>query len=214
MKEKPILFSGPMVRALLEKRKTQTRRVIKPQPHFPFGVKRIVLVPDPWHDSAFAGTPAEGMGNKGPVEMQFHCEDFAGNLVARWDGKCPYAIGQRLWVRETWAAPWGRDYKFPSGESGILYRADNSTSFPNDGHWKPSIFMPRWASRIDRVVTGIRAERLQDISEEDAFDEGCFALGDCDCTAKVQYQNLWDSINGKTYPWASNPCLWVIEFDS
>jgi hypothetical protein len=83
-------------------------------------------------------------------------------------------------------------------------------------HWKPSIFMPRWASRITLEITNIRVERLQEITEEDAKAEGIenpfFASDRYWPTFKDRFETLWDSINGKTYPWSSNPWVWVIEF--
>lgn len=123
MAERPIICSGASVRAILDDKKTNMRRLVKPQPKFPFGVARIVLVPDPFHDDALQGTPAAGMGRKGPREMQWHCEDFAGNLVARWCGKCPYGVpGDLLWVRETWRiGAWDEN----CGEICVDYRADN-----------------------------------------------------------------------------------------
>ena len=154
MTEKPILFSGPMVRAILDGRKTMTRRTHR-------------------------------------IEAD------------------------RLWVRETWS------YDEPQ----VIYRADYNGDVPPEGKWRPSIFMPRKFSRITLEATGVRVERLQEITEEDAigegvFDGGCLNCGGtqpCGCDnpvpdARDSFIWIWDSLNGKTYPWASNPFVWVIEF--
>jgi hypothetical protein len=127
--------------------------------------------------------------------------------------RSPYGnVGDTLWVRETWAhapAPW-------TEPTGIVYRAcDNRTDY--GGPWKPSIFMPRWASRITLRITRLRVERLQAISEADAIAEGCPAVSlhdlDCDSTPPSgHYAKLWDSINGKRVPWDLNPWVWVVCF--
>jgi hypothetical protein len=230
IKERPILFNAEMVRAILDGRKSQTRRVVKPQPSFPFGVKQIVLVDDPWHNDAFVGTPAEGMMGDGPREKQFHCEDYAGNLVARFDATCPYGQpGDRLWVKETWqhlhndGSPLERLPDWEKTPVHCFYRADESdpTALPVSGKWRPSIHMPRWASRITLEITEVRAERVQEISEGDAKAEGC-GLG---CTVKSErfgrymsagqfaFAELWDSINAKRgLGWEANPWAWVIGF--
>jgi hypothetical protein len=230
IKERPILFNAEMVRAILDGRKSQTRRVVKPQPSFPFGVKQIVLVDDPWHNDAFVGTPAEGMMGDGPREKQFHCEDYAGNLVARFDATCPYGQpGDRLWVKETWqhlhndGSPLERLHDWEKTPVHCFYRADESdpTALPVSGKWRPSIHMPRWASRITLEITEVRAERVQQISEDDANAEGC-GLG---CTVKSErfgrymsagqyaFAELWNSINAKRgLGWEANPWVWVIGF--
>lgn len=112
---------------------------------------------------------------------------------------CPYgAPGDRLWVRET----------FNHCAYKPFYRADGPMH--EDWKWKPSIHMPRWASRITLEITAIRVEQLQDITEEDAKAEGCIGALGAGCTGA--YRDLWDSINAKKYPWSSNPWVWVIEF--
>jgi hypothetical protein len=127
--------------------------------------------------------------------------------------KCPFGLeGHRLWVRETFAAPWGLDYKFPSGESGIFYRADNPAKFPDDGSWKPSIFMPRKASRITLEITEVRVERLNDVSEEDAKSEGTkYPAGGPTSCYRMGFSWLWDSCYGKG-AWDKNPWVWAITF--
>jgi hypothetical protein len=218
MKERPILFSAPMVRAILNGRKTQTRRVVRKQPE-DVGAVRIGKMADFWD-----GTPRyQFESNSGKIGI------FKPPYV-----KCPYgAVGDRLWVRETWAPV--NDY----GVEAIAYRADTELwQIPKDENfnfippvpekwcfglwagdlisgvekgWKPSIHMPRWASRITLDVTGIRVERLQDISEDDARAEGCKPLI-YGSTYRDGFISLWDSINGKKHPWESNPWVWVVEF--
>ena len=181
MKEHPILFSAPMVRALLNGSKTQTRRVVK-----------------------FSGTNLETF------------IDHVPNKTAC----CPYGQpGDRLWVRETWRhIEGGAIYDAAGGTSDsfdpeTIYRADRE-NYP--GPWKPSIFMPRWASRIILEITAVRVERLLKISEADAKAEGA-QLSEGPCTEPefqsytLGYLNLWNSINGPD-SWASNPWVWVIEF--
>lgn len=205
VKEHPILFSGPMVRAILEGRKTQTRRVMNPQPSW-----RNDVV----DSSGVSGNGLWWMNRKGcgvhsqPTEAAFReCINRNG---ADWIS--PY--GQRgnanrepdrLWVRETWA---------PLGPHAALHQATNS------GHpvarWKPSIHMPRWASRLTLEVVSVRVERVQDISYDDCEKEGITreqveAEGNCPVAA---YAELWESINSKREgcAWSDNPWVWVVEF--
>lgn len=200
MKERPILFSGAMVRAILNGRKTQTRRVLK----------GLALS---WLDE-FMFTP---------------------EFVADPDNAmCPFGVpGDRLWVRETWLQeydpitvksyfPPRALYKATESRHCVQFDGDGFAEINKDGTekspWRPSIFMPRWASRITLEITKVRVERLQEISEEDCLAEGCpDALGSEYCIdgmscRKAWYADLWDSINGKNHPWASNPWVWVIEF--
>ena len=213
MKERPILFSGEMVRAILDGRKTQTRRVVKPQPD--------------------CNTTALGHVGSGPCVV----------LAMRnrmYEIPCPYGQpGDRLWVKETFYCD---DYRYPDipkdeqdedlRDRMIYYRADGDDlcqQIPEcdcDGNnvppWRPSIFMPRWASRITLEITGVRVERLQEISEDDAKAEGSqdahnvmhFSFqSSIDNVYRRNYASLWDSINGKMHPWTSNPWVWVIEFN-
>lgn len=188
MKERPILFSAPMVRALLAGTKTQTRRIVK-------------------------------------VPKRF--EGFSHPSAAGVDFSCPYGWrSDRLWVRETWgigypdedggyfAIPWtGAD---PRKDGKVFYRADfKETDVQRP--WKPSIHMPRWASRITLWITDVRVERLNAISGKDARAEGIQIPApaitpeefDHDCV--VAYSKLWESINGPG-SWDANPFVWVIEF--
>ncbi|WP_350648664.1 hypothetical protein [Pseudomonas sp. HY13-MNA-CIBAN-0226] len=196
IKERPILFSAPMVRAILEGQKTVTRREVK---------KRAAL------DCLAAGFEPAFLALPGNADL------------------CPYGKpGDRLWVRETF------NRTNPGGESGIYYyRADGKFPkcigggrFTSVESWKPSIHMPRAASRILLEVAAVRVERLQDISEEQAIAEGCQALEGCkwhtfeeaaagvpmhDHTALDAFEALWEGINGEE-SWASNPWVWVVEF--
>lgn len=221
MKERPILFSGPMVRALLAGTKTQTRRVVKWKPREGANLDFSGLQ---------VGHYCTGMPSSG-----FVLRSQGGN---GWNDRtfpihCPYGQpGDRLWVRETFAhVPIREDDGGQGDRMGYIYRADGESAFdaiPDEwdftGPWKPSIFMPRSASRITLEVTGVRVERLQDISEEDAIEEGVeracagwkhyFFLDDPSAAwefARNSYASLWESINGPN-SWEANPWIWVVEF--
>lgn len=216
MIERPILFSGPMVRAIPDGRKTQTRRVVKPQPETNPSVSKIFFGKHPFSPSCFRGTPAAGLVG-GSERMAWVAEDWCGNAIGvEEEGwlKCPYGQpGDRLWVRETWAP-------MPGGPvtpaNGVLYRAD--------GHdakwlWRPSIFMPRWACRIVLEIEAVRVERVQHISESDALSEGCEPIHGTEPSGSewtsyaMGYRGLWDSINAKRgFGWDTNPWVWVIQF--
>lgn len=212
MKERPILFSGPMVLALLAGRKTQTRRVVRRDfqwlPHLDKITRLEGIEP-------FAIMTNDGTGL--PLMVP-----------------CPYGYpGDRLWVRETFDSPPGSEDR-----SEVLYRADvtpeqdrqhaencrRSPALFGPGKWRPSIFMPRWASRITLEVTSVRVERLQDISDDDVRAEGvpehhefcndargCSTEYACDLL-QDRFAALWDKINGKRANWSSNPWLWVVTF--
>lgn len=219
MKERPILFSAQMVRAILEGRKSMTRRVVK----------------------------LNLSGRIQSAGLQFHPED---RLAVNG---CPYGVpGDHLWVKETHSVVYSG---FADGKvNDIRYKADDP-DYPYG--WTPSIFMPRWASRITLEITDVRVERLQEITEEDAINEGLHVqMGEglgrgpgfkwngpgyhdyvsrgswgptyhvlhgetCCCDegqrlhltpAKCAFRILWQSINGKKYPWDSNPWVWVLSF--
>lgn len=187
MKERPILFSGPMVLAILEGRKTQTRRVCKARDEIKVHPNGQVL--------AHGG--------------------FLPELV------CPYGQpGDRLWVRETFRIRGGDEYAYQKHQGSVVYR--EGCELIDSGPWKPSIFMPRWASRITLEIEAVRVERVQDITEEDALAEGCTRdFGPDGSThwgaglveAKTNYQVLWESINAKRgFGWGKNPFVWVIQF--
>lgn len=194
MKERPILFSAPMVCAILDGTKTQTRRVVKSRPDKNMG-PRCVLLP----------------------------HELAGEVNSGDYTNCPYGMpGDSLWVRETFL-------RLPVG---TFYRAThNGTADEDKAHgiiWKPSIHMPRWASRITLKLTGVRVEQLNDITEADAIAEGASfhdgrGIGHSGYrhdrndgfvfeTAKASYMHLWEKINGAG-SWSANPRVWVIEFE-
>lgn len=198
MKERPILFSTEMVRAIIDGRKTMTRRVVKPQP-----IDHISEVPRSIQNENDWG--------------KFLWEDEEGKSNLKYS---PYGqIGDVLWVRETWSPlVTGGDKNFYL----VLYKADGSE--PSSVGWKPSIHMPRFASRIFLRITNIRVERLNDITEEDAKREGVkpidngykqylrTRLDKVTEYATYSFMTLWESINGKG-SWDQNPWVWVIEFE-
>ena len=190
MTERPILFSGPMVRAILEGRKTQTRRVVKPQPELQLKSARWMRCADEQH-----------------ALFTQHDGELCGQMAST--RKCPYGKpGDRLWVRETWAhRRWMLGDASPSPTT--VYRADGEDLKGCD-RWRPSIHMPRWASRITLEVVGVRVERLQDISEEDAKAEGIeWVIG---YRSRIPlFSALWERINGPG-SWDANPWVWVVEF--
>lgn len=211
MKERPILMSGPMIRAILEGRKTVTRRAIKLQPENLCPIKGWIR----WR----------GL-NWTPAEMA---------------GECPYGqLGDLLWVKETYLPDplmddtW--DYYLYNDGGGRLNLEALPDRFKNPNHcvyratwdgpdlkWRPSIHMPRWASRITLEVTGIRAERLRDITAKDCEAEGwqdndswgwvhpITFKSDTPCSV-MDFAQLWDSLAKPGYTWQDNPWVWVIEF--
>jgi len=194
MKERPILFSGEMVWAILDGRKSQTRRVVKPQPE-----KKLEHLAGVWFTHYWQ---SRGLWND-------------DGKVA----KCPYGkIGDRLWVRETWAkAPNGfvyrADYQNPIADSVIDFPTGETIPLI----WKPSIHMFRIASRITLQVTGVRVERLRQITNDDARAEGVYSIGWLGNSRLEDYRTpfgqLWDKINAKRgFGWDVNPWVWVIEF--
>lgn len=218
MKERPILFSAPMVRALLDGSKTQTRRVS--------GLEVINAEPGRYEFRGITSGP-------GIPHFTFHdCKSGAQVLVKCRQGQ----PSDRLWVRETFfafgrwetrfSAKKGRDewhfvdmtlecarqYGYPAtGPRGVAHKRDSGIT---PTWWKrPAIFMPRWASRITLEITGVRVERLQDISCEDAIAEGCKSSIHLPGGrfASENYAWLWDEINGPG-SWDANQWVWVIEF--
>jgi hypothetical protein len=175
-KERPILFSAPMVRAILEGRKTQTRRAIKLRPPYVM-------------DERDDGTPW-------PYDTTWSSGDQASPLMP-----CPYGkAGDRLWVRETF-------HRCPHCAGGFIsYRAgdDRPLNPKCAAHgWKPSIHMPREASRITLGINGVRVERLQEITDADARAEGV--------SGAEEFEELWCSINGRG-SWDANPYVWIVDF--
>jgi len=208
MKERPILFKGEMVRAVLDGTKTQTRRVVKPQPLH----KDVILRYPNSYGNAEAGLP---------MDVDYPDSD-PGEMAGQDEWKCPYGVpGDELWVRETFAL-----CRCKSTCEGIYFRADESQNQgANIDKWRPSIFMPRWASRIQLVVQSVRVERVQEIDEADAKAEGTVSAiephedGGGTLSYRYGFRLLWDSINGKPrkdgtdISWAANPWVWVVEFE-
>lgn len=208
MKEYPILFSSEMVRAILEGKKTQTRRIIKPQP--------------------FSFYDLDGCDRRGFVNFRF----FDGQNTKWWPQiNSPFGgVGDRLWVRETFYT-WYRHTEQLNPSK--IYAADYPNKKPYEcktdclmsilgegdplpsAKWKPSIHMPRWASRITLEIDEIRVERLQDITEEDARMEGVPTGTGPEVkisSYRWWFKELWDQINGKEHPWNKNEWVWVIKF--
>ncbi|ARO24794.1 hypothetical protein TAL182_CH03049 [Rhizobium sp. TAL182] len=210
MADRPILFSAPMVRALLAGTKRQTRRIIKPQP--PADVVRHC-----WYDA-----PLYGFTRDHDVSKDWHVV----RLLAY--------KGDRLWVKENHAIVPRTAYRMSEGvqqtlrpdddHDAAVYAAGWERSKP--GRWRPSIHMPRWASRLTLTVTDVRVERLQDISEDDAVAEGIEfdprwdPVGQCKWRhygkesggiypPSASYGTLWDSINGNG-SWDADP--WVVAY--
>ena len=204
MTERPILFSTPMVRAILAGQKTQTRRAVKPQPAGEF----LSLLKRPIRAEA------------DPCVLRAWFQAGDGEQSSR-EVTCPYGMpGDRLWVREShWFFQDGHDpvtgYTPPVlTTDDCEYRADGESTRHG---WRPSIHMPRWASRITLEITGVRVERLQMIGDVDARAEGCSGGHGSipgygySATPTEQFRALWLSINGPS-SWEPNPWVWVVEF--
>jgi hypothetical protein len=240
MKGRPIIFTDHSVEGILAGRKTQTRRVIKPQPS------------DEWHPEVcqYAPTRVNRQGEEYPGEEVFGAADEDEGRVSSYGRP-----GDRLWVREAW-----RTFEDSTMLDGVLFRTDKEfvpiencpraadlwvVAHNNGIHgtkWRSPMFMPRWASRIKLEVTEIRVQRVQDISEEDARAEGVQPssmteediadmqisdyspqlkklsqlLGPGSFSHKFTYQTLWDEINSKRgkgeFAWKKNPWVWAITF--
>jgi hypothetical protein len=232
MKERPILFSGPMVRAILAGTKTQTRRIVTHRHGISFlgGMGQT-------NDPACLGYAFDGPDHNGYMVLARGLDERHDH--GRISLPCPYgAPGDRLWVREAWCSGYARgcwgtvfaaDKQFVQGsrrhEKGVHFNAEWDGPGGQHYKWRPSIHMPRWASRLTLEVTDVRVERLHDITEEDARAEGVEAwmeslrggphynhnaqLGAYPVTA---FARLWDSINGERAAWHSNPWVWVVAF--
>jgi len=251
MKETGLIFSGPMVGAIREGRKAQTRRIVSKRNSF-------CQCPFDWHDLESPQTFVDRSGGgswylHAPISnsppghdktaiMRIFCR-FAP--PGEWEEEPNRAEGYvppatRIWVRETFCA-WsgvlpndvdGAEYYQTEGplhdelHYDITYRADSQPPMPV--RWRPSIHMPRWASRIMLEVTGVRVERLQEISEEDAIAEGAFDASEDDKQQAARlaaaegresvgaidyFRQVWNSLHaGKGHGWDTNPWVWVIEF--
>lgn len=225
IKERPILFSAPMVRAIQEGRKTVTRRPVKVQP-FNLSWSR--------RDHRFEYTA--GRAENGDEVDGFYA--YSTRSGGEWSAKCPYGQpGDRLWVRETFADLRGTGIEHRPDPDGPLqryaYAADcRPGSYADEARkdygikWKPSIHMPRLGCRILLEITDVRVERLQAISDEQAMAEGVrlyadhAALGDWyhvdgketySAEPRKSFELLWSSINGAG-AWEANPWVWVVEF--
>jgi len=194
-KERPIIFRGDGVLGILEDRKTQTRRVIK----FPATPKWMQGIE---HRAMKVAYPMP-MGGWVFWDIDMG-QEFSDKVYQNdRDGiRCPYGQpGDRLWCRET----------FVSDGDYIGYKAERDPANDN-ALWSPSIFMPRWASRITLEIVSVRVERLQNISEADAFAEG-ISGGDWLGDPVGEFAKLWNSINLKRgYGWETNCWVWVLEF--
>lgn len=229
-RERPILFSSPMVRAIIAGTKTQTRRIVK----FPRAPNHL----GQWEPTTTGGPD----GGRLLVGGQL-VPDPDPARVAMWHTRtgshvwCPYGFPtDRLWVRETWG--WGNERC--KAAQCVVYQADKSAReafcsggpdtladilgkpvrrFTEPERWRPSIFMPRWASRLTLEVLAVRVQRLQEISDEDVQSEGIspeYVSGpgapDYAMQRRLALAELWDGIDGKRTPWASNPWVWALTF--
>lgn len=226
-KERPILFSAPMVRAILDGRKTQTRRIVKPQP-IPHGT------------SSYGGTRSGWKWKPDTLNRGWNDDDAdpyntrpLAIASAAMSCECPYGQPEeRLWVKETFSYDPTPREQLPASDKWrpyvlmhglVMYRATDGWNGP----WNPSIYMPRAASRITLEIVNVRADRLQEISEEDALAEGVVCRRYCERpfltgalnarfsgetqTATSAYRELWETINGPG-SWHANPWVWVITF--
>jgi hypothetical protein len=207
MKERPILMTGPLVCATLDDRKTKTRRVIKPQPPRQlFGIDQ----------NDFNTWVLASRDNPDEPDWSFSIH-------------CPYGrVGDRLWVRETWAHVPATAYRASTGvpqtrdptdpDHAAIYRAGWDRSAPGT-RWRPSIHMPRWASRLTLEITDIQVERVQQITPRDVVAEGLYhepgAWGPDEAYDHLikAFAHLWDAINAKRgYAWEMNPWVWVVSY--
>jgi hypothetical protein len=213
MTERPILFNGSMVRAILDGRKRVMRQVVKPQPD----------------DNFHPLNPGGRVERYNPLRVGRDGEEYPA--PERWgvyddqsDYAAPCAPGDRLWVRETWA----EESQSPDEYPIICYRADGASHHSDKWNrsprleqdytprkWRPSIHMPRWASRITLDVVSVRVERLQDIDNYDAKLEGVEEADTDECgDYRWSFMELWDSLNAKRgFGWDVNPFVWRIEFE-
>lgn len=219
MKERPILFSAPMVRAILDGRKTQTRRVVKPQ------TVTAALLSDGIKDAA-TGKPIRCHYGQ-PGDRLWVREAF--RFLDSFDGDSPATVGD-LCMIAGYPKPWAPTQYEADGYRDNWMNVGASPGSVTPGKLRPGIHMPRWASRILLEVTGVRVERLQDISEANCIAEGVESVRnegkywrdysnpdgrDCVSMTAVtpveSYRTLWESINGPG-SWAANPWVWVVEY--
>lgn len=206
MKERPILFSAPMVRAILDGSKTQTRRIVK----MPIDlIDRVRFARAEFADKSNSGQCGAFWAMEGDIPV--------GPPIS-----CKYGQpGDRLWVRETFMDLQGTgvEHRDQAGRrQRFAYAADTLPGSYSDEirkdyglKWKPSIHMPRAASRILLEIVSVRVERLQDISEADAKAEGAPAWTGAEQSYRTGFYNIWKQINGAG-SWDANPWVWVVEF--
>lgn len=217
MRELPILFSPEMVRAIRSEQKTETRRVVRPQPP-----SRSAVLGDPvgstgawgysWYDPYKDGRFVVA----GDVWAVRKVDERAANKGLR----SPYGTkGDRLWIRSTWAVGESFHDMKPSEittSPPVWYRSDGEPQGVEGmfkGRWRPSIHMPRWACRDVIEVEEVRVEPLHKIDDKGALAEGIHRpLSSASGVARARFRRLWHSINGKRAPWNSNPWVWVIRF--
>lgn len=230
MKERPIIFSAPEVRAILAGRKTVTRRVVKPQPYpngFRFDGRDILCHID--------DLPANAMLlDVGRGKARYTTSNLEG-----WEIHCPCGQpGERLWVREVWAVPHRYDHLGPSNIPVKGVPTHYAATEERGGlRWRSPVNMCRWASRITLEIESVRVERLQDISEADAMAEGCAPNDECEqgfidpCTGRLadawkykagtaaeSFCNRWERTHEKRlgdhgeHGWTANPWVWVLSF--
>ena len=221
--ERPILFSAPMVRAILEGRKTQTRRVVRRANSLVNGGHANAISWSRLNFAAseiFADAGPSPAGNPGPYLHVPRPDDDTRHRVYP-KAQC----AARLWVRETWRPFGDRPCSECVGPGNVMYAASADEAELAIFKFRPSIYMPRWASRILLEITNVRAQRVQDISEDDAIAEGLrwhpaleawSAGGDSWPTftdPRRSFAGLWDSINASLgYGWDANPWVWAISF--
>jgi hypothetical protein len=210
MKTRPILFNGDMVRALLDGRKTQTRRLVKPQPAPDQSWRGWVIESSNQRHEGCASWVVDGIGPLSTINATY--------------ARPPCEAGDLMWVRETFISGFEfDDNDIPTEKERTWYRAngdldcwyDGGSDFPKENiPWKPSIHMPRRASRLTLRITNVRVERLQEISASDSKAEGApdTSRPGVQISLKRGFQNLWMRINGGD-SWDANPWVWVIEFE-
>lgn len=211
--ERGMIFNSDMVRAILDGRKTQTRRVMKVQPQYPeFGIRRIIESPIIKEIGMYLWSQTDACG------VKVRSKPFV----------CPFgSVGDRIWVRETFQGPlfdfdqmdaYCKDSAPFEKTQFCVYKADGKPApefFDADDNlhccWRPSIHMPRWASRLLLEITSVRVERIRSMSQDDARAEGVIAASG-PMEAGLAFRELWDSIYGEE-SWKANPWVWVIEFE-
>jgi hypothetical protein len=237
MKEHPILFNGDMVRAILDGRKTQTRRVVK-LPLYVYLSARVHGDGPFSYINACKGEHEAKLNQFGAVSVRADGGEWLGVKPGEFVWQCPYGKpGDPLWVRETmlslthehhmkngqlrWPKP-KDDRGIQTFRDNVIYAADvqygDTILSECYGTYNKS-HMPRWASRITLEIADIRVERVQEISHDDAVAEGCYRIESCDkyphgnAWGRAGFAILWDSINAKRgFGWNINPWVWVIEF--